>query len=230
MTPLAALFRFLPHQCPLCLSRCDGYLCAACQTGLPRIDIACGVCGLPLTAPDTICGDCLKQEKPYRQTICPLAYRHPVDHLLREFKERRPLVAAHALLPPLLQQLEQRYSDSPWPEVLVPVPMHWSKRVRRGFNQAQVLSYLLTEHIGVPTQPLLRRPQRARNQKGLSRKQRLTNLHRAFTCESDLAGVRVAIIDDVITTCATGMAAADVLADAGADPIDLWALARTPSQ
>lgn len=230
MALLTSLFQLLPHQCPLCLERCNDYLCPSCQGSLPRIAKACPTCALPLAAAANICGDCLKLEKPYRHTLCPLAYRHPVDHLLREFKERRPLVAARALLPPLLQRLDDHYRGHPLPQALVPVPMHWSKRLRRGFNQAQVLSHLLSEHTGVPTRPLLHRSERARNQKGLGRKQRLRNLRHAFACDSELNGLRVAIVDDVITTCATAMAAADTLIAAGAGSIDLWALARTPSK
>lgn len=223
-----ALFRYLPHRCPLCLSPCDRYLCQQCNSRLPQVGHGCQVCALPLKHADSVCGDCLKQPKIYTQTVCPLLYRHPVDHLLRQFKTDKPTIVAHALLPPLLNALAQRYYAQPWPDVLVPVPMHWSKVLIRGFNQAQVLCQMLSQHTGIPHYVLLRRPRRLRNQKALGRKHRLTNLQYAFACETSLSGCHVAVVDDIVTTCATAMAAAKTLRQAGAGQIDIWALARTP--
>lgn len=229
MSFISQLYRYLPHQCPLCLDASDQYLCSACTRGLPLIPAPCYVCGLPLATANTTCGDCLQHLKPYEQTVCPFLYRHPVDILLREFKNRRPLIAAQALLPHLLECLYERYREQPWPELLVPIPMHWSKAFSRGFNQAQVLTQLLGRHTGIESRILLRRPLRLRNQKGLARKQRFANLRRAFVCDTQLNGRHVAIVDDVVTTCATAMAAAETLRQAGAGQIDIWALARTPS-
>lgn len=223
-----AFYRYLPHHCPLCLRPCDHYLCPQCSDQLPQVSNGCRVCALPLEHIDSVCGDCLKHPKMYTQTVCPLLYRHPVDRLLRQFKTDRPTIVAQALLPPLLSSLVQQYHDQPWPDVLVPVPMHWSKTLIRGFNHAHVLCQVLSRHTGIPYQLLLRRPLRLHNQKALPRKHRFTNLKSAFVCETALSGCRVAVIDDIITTCATAMAAAETLRRAGAGRIDIWALARTP--
>lgn len=228
MSFTSLLYRYLPHQCTLCLSTSDQYLCRSCVQSLPLITSACPVCGLPLACSDAICGDCLQHVKPYEQTICPLLYRHPVDTLLREFKSRRPLIAAQALVPHLLDSLHQRYHQQRWPELLVPIPMHWTKALSRGFNQAQVLSHILSRRTGIAEQPLLCRPLRLSNQKSLKRRQRFANLKRAFVCDTQLDGQHVAVIDDVVTTCATAMAAAETLKQAGAGQVDIWALARTP--
>lgn len=222
------LYRYLPHRCPLCLSPCDNYLCISCSQNLPQVAVGCEVCGLPLKDADSICGDCLRYPKAYTQTACPLLYRHPVKHLLQQFKDSRPTIVAKALLPPLILHLDRRYREQPWPEILIPIPMHWSKLLSRGFNQAQVLSQLLSQQTGIPTQTVLQKPLRLQNQKTLQRNERFRNLKLAFVCSTSLAGRRVAVIDDIITTCATAMAAAEALQRAGARQVDIWALARTP--
>jgi ComF family protein len=222
------LFRYLPHQCSLCLSPSNHYLCFACQSALPRINHACRTCGLPLDQNQGACGDCLTHPKPYTHTICSYVYDHPVDYLLKQFKDHRPLVLAQFLLPSLLTQLTEHYRERAWPELLIPIPIHWTKLLRRGFNQAQVLSQQLTQHTSIPTQLLLKRPLRLHDQKALRRQQRLKNLKRAFVCDGNLEGRHVAVIDDVITTCSTVMCATEALQRAGAGQVDVWALARTP--
>lgn len=228
MSFIDSLYRCLPHLCPLCLSPCDHYLCLPCSQNLPQIAVGCEVCGLPLEHADNICGDCLKYPKAYTQTVCPLLYRHPVKHLLQQFKNSRPTIVAQALLPPLIAHLSRRYRGQPWPEILVPIPIHWTKTLSRGFNQAQILSQLLSQHTGIPSQTLLQRPLRLHNQKTLRRSERFRNLKLAFVCSTSLMGRRVAVIDDIVTTCATAMAAAETLQRAGAKQVDIWALARTP--
>lgn len=226
---LRLLYRHLPHQCPMCLTPCNSYICPPCCASLPRLAYACDICALPLAHNAAQCGDCLKQSKPYRRTVCPLLYTYPLQGLLQDFKNQRPLLTLQALLPPLQEQLEQRYSDGDWPHMLIPVPMHWSKTLHRGFNQAQVLAAALSQQNGIACNNVLQRPLRLRNQKTLSRRQRFSNLSRAFHCPNDLSGAHVAVVDDVITTCATAMAAATTLRDAGAKCVDVWAIARTPS-
>lgn len=229
MRLLRLLYRHLPHQCQLCLTPCNSYLCSPCCASLPRITHACDICALPLAHNAAQCGDCLKLAKPYRRTVCPLLYGYPLQRLLQEFKNQRPLLTLQALLPPLLEQLDRRYSSSDWPQMLVPVPMHWSKMLSRGFNQAHVLASALSQQSGIPCRSVLHRPMRLHNQKTLTRRQRFNNLTQAFHCPTDLSGSHVAVVDDVITTCATAMAAATTLQDAGAERVDVWALARTPS-
>lgn len=222
------LYRLLPHLCPLCHSRSRSYLCSGCRGDLPRPGPCCPGCGLP-TPGGHSCGDCLVTPKSYALTLCPLLYRHPVDRLVRQFKEHQPRTIGRALLPLMLENLGRIYSAArPWPQLLVPVPCHWRTRLRRGFNQAHVLADMLGAATGIPVRPLLKRQGTARQQKSLDRKTRFSNLKQAFFCSADLGGERVALIDDVITTGATAELISRCLLKAGAAEVHVWALARTP--
>jgi ComF family protein len=222
------LYKLLPHLCPLCQTRSHSYLCAGCRADLPLIGPRCSICGLP-TPDQNACGECLTSPKPYELTVCPLLYRHPVDHLIGRFKDHQPRALGRALLPFLLENLSRVYGAvTPWPNILVPVPCHWRTRFRRGFNQAHVLADMLAAATGIPVQTPVKRRGGSLPQKTLDRKTRFTNLKSAFYCNTTLNGECVAVIDDVITTGATTELISECLLKAGAGEVHVWALARTP--
>lgn len=97
-------------------------------------------------------------------------------------------------------------------DAVVPVPIHVTRHFERGFNQAEVL----VRRWPCRVEPrLLRRTRRTRPQVGLSMAERLTNLEGAFTaCEVE--GLRILLVDDVVTSGGTVAACADALRRAGA--------------
>lgn len=113
-------------------------------------------------------------------------------------------------------------------DLVLPVPMHWLKRWRRGFNQAELLAKPVARHLGVPLTRNLCRKRRGHVQAGLNHAERLENLKNVFSVSAPgaLAGKRVLLIDDVFTTGATLRAAAGVLREAGALRICAMTLAR----
>lgn len=115
-------------------------------------------------------------------------------------------------------------------DVLVPVPLHWTRRWRRGFNQAELLAETLGRCSGRPWQPALRRRRRGRPQSTLSRERRAAEVRGAFAVAEEasrcLRGRRVGLIDDVVTTGATLAEAARALRRAGAGSVLGFVLAR----
>ncbi len=222
--------RLLPHHCPLCLNRCFDYICQDCIADLTLIPYGCDICGLPLSSKTTHCSDCLIQPKPYTRTVSPLLYAHPVDTLIRQFKSQSPLIIARQLAPFLTPHINTLYNSLNLPDTLIPVPLHWYSKLKRGFNQAHCLADVLSQMTGIDCQPIVRRQHKGLIQKSLGRKQRLTNLRNTFSCTADLHGQHVVIIDDVITTGATAISMSNVLLAAGARRVDVWALARTPQK
>jgi competence protein ComFC len=113
-------------------------------------------------------------------------------------------------------------------DLIVPVPIHWTRRCRRGFNQSE----LLCEAFGrpalvadLPNRPngtpavcygALRRIRATRPQVGLDRERRLRNLSGAFRAHPCVSGMRVLLIDDVLTTGHTAQECAKTLREAGA--------------
>ncbi len=124
------------------------------------------------------------------------------------------------------------------PDLIVPVPLHWWRGYRRGYNQALVLAVPFARATGLPLAPgLLRRPRAGRRQLGLSRRERLRSLESCYRARAragrggragSLAGRKVLLIDDVVTTGATLEACARALLRTGAASVTGCALARTP--
>jgi ComF family protein len=124
------------------------------------------------------------------------------------------------------------------PDLAVPVPLHWWRRLRRGYNQAQLLSRSISVRLDMPlSRGLLRRARHGRRQLGLSRRERQRSLADCYTVkrgrrERDgvgaLRGRRILLVDDVMTTGATLEACARALLRAGATSVVGCVLARTP--
>jgi ComF family protein len=96
-------------------------------------------------------------------------------------------------------------------DVVAPVPIHWSRRCFRGFNQSELLAEAFPQ-----TQLSMLRFRRTRPQVGLSVEQRLENLRGAFRASSDAEGKAVLLVDDVITSGGTARECASALREAGA--------------
>ena len=131
-----------------------------------------------------------------------------------------------ALKPALLQQY--RLQHAKLPDAITFVPMHPAKQRKRGFNPAQLLAEHAAQLLQIPLLPLLQRQQPNKAQVGLNRKQRLKNLHSAFTlADTAIVPASIALVDDVITTGATADALCQLLRRAGARHISLWTIAVT---
>jgi ComF family protein len=114
-------------------------------------------------------------------------------------------------------------------DVIVPMPLHWFKKWQRGFNQSDDLAREIGKKWNVPVRNVIRRKKSTRPQAGLTNAKRRANVSGAFRVPRgrSLAGMRVLLVDDVVTTGATASACARVLKRAGAAHVALLALART---
>lgn len=229
------LDRLLPRYCFGCERLLVGEpapigLCAACFGRLRRSpQPACCGCGRglerPPSLPDYRCGACRASPPAWDRLFTVWRYERPIDRVFQALKYRRLDYLGDALgraaLPWLPVELELA-------DRIVPVPLAVSKRLRRGFNQAELLARPIGRALGVPTVRALRRRAGA-TQSLLSRSDRMRNLEGAFRPGRPLArGSTVLLVDDVITTGATLAAAACALEGAGAARVWALALARTP--
>jgi ComF family protein len=157
-----------------------------------------------------------------------LQYEYPVDHLVRRFKFQGDL-ACGQLLAEVLAQLvlsRMRVSAEYRPDLVIPVPLHFLRRFKRGYNQAELLARILHQRCGIPiAHDRLQRVVNTKAQSGLDRKARRKNLQHAFTCKPVEAG-HVALVDDVLTTGATLQECASVIKKAGARKVSVWVAAR----
>ena len=126
-------------------------------------------------------------------------------------------------------RLAPLFNRSITPDVLVPIPLHRTRYLERGYNQSQMLAQGIQKTLDLPVDPsLLIRPRATTRQTGLGRKDRWDNVKQAFQCVSKLPNTpHILLIDDVFTTGATLIAAAKSLFDAGASCVSLATLAFT---
>jgi ComF family protein len=121
------------------------------------------------------------------------------------------------------------FATLPPADVIVPVPLHWTRGFRRGFNQSERLARGVARATGLPCSPrLLRRVRRGRRQRGLGIKARRGVFAGVFAASPDARGLRVLLVDDVVTTGATLAACAAALMDSGTRSVSGFCVARTP--
>jgi len=207
-------------------------ICEDCYNDLPWIGDACYQCGLPLPYEADHCGECLSAPPSFSHSEIPLLYTYPANRMLHRYKYHRRLAYGRALLQPLLAVLRTHLSVFPGhrPDLLIPCPMHRSRERQRGFNHADDLAERLSVELTIPwSNRALRRIRATEAQVGLDRRRRTKNLRSAFEVCSALPA-RIALVDDVMTTGATARALSSLLLEHGAEDVQIWAIARTPSQ
>jgi len=177
--------------------------------------------GSPAVAPDVVPGALVAWSA--------LNYEYPADRLVALAKFGRRLPVARALG----ELLALRCPELPAPpEAVVPVPLHWRREAWRGFNQAEEIARVLCAAQGWLLRPdLCRRRRPTPAQSGLGAGARRLNLDEAFALRKGarLARFRhVLVVDDVLTTGATGLAVAGLFRSAGVPDVRLWTVARAP--
>jgi ComF family protein len=218
-----------PPQCALC--RQSGQenldLCPGCEADLPLNDNACEHCAEPLPVNHSkvaLCGRCLQQSPAFDACFAPFRYAYPVDRMIQGLKYRHELVYGRILGQLLARHLSRRETR---PELVIPVPLGTARYRERGFNQARELALPVCRALDLTlNSQLIARRRETQEQAALDRKERLTNTQHAFVLTTPLTARHVAIVDDVVTTGSTANEVSKLLRAAGAEWIEVWAVAR----
>jgi ComF family protein len=222
------------QACLLCDEPADGALpiCTNCEADLPWLGGHCQVCALPLPCDGLACGACLKKPPSFTKVEAPWRYAFPIDSLITRFKHQAKWPLGRLLGELLSHHLQHAFDHGlRRPDLLLPVPLANKRQRQRGFNQAALLSQWLSPLLQVPQQTLwLQRIIDTPAQQQLDAATRKRNLRKAFAMapDSQVNGLHVALIDDVLTTGATAESLARLLKSAGAASVDVYCLARTP--
>ena len=206
-------------------------LCADCL--LPpeplHADYACASCRTPFLNPFPLdaegrCALCRAGLRGFDAAYCFGSY----DGLLREWIHLYKYGRIQTLARPLGRLLADAVPREEEFDAIVPVPLHWLRQWRRGFNQSEVLARGLSRNLGIPVISALRRTRSTQVQAGLSNTARRRNVSQAFRARRgiSLAGKRVLLVDDVMTTGSTAAACARALKRAGAARVTLATVAR----
>ncbi len=243
--PWGQFARQLPHALFSLLYPGDCRICARPLLRFSRVPVCeecieavhplapgaqCQRCGLPFenAAPlhrGALCGLCRRGAVEFDWGRGFGVYEGNLRHLIHLFKYggMRPLAR------PLGTRLAAFLAEAGPVDLIVPVPLHGRRQRSRGFNQAELLAAELSRAAGIPMQAALlcrRRP--TESQTGLTHRQRRENVRGAFEVRrpAAVAGKRVALVDDVVTTGATAGACTRALKQAGASRVVVLAMAR----
>ncbi len=213
-----------PRNCPLCkqaLFDFEPCLCTVCQGTLPRANFHLRPFTNELTS-----------------KLQGLMRVHRVMAFLRFTKKGKSQALLHLLKyknkPESGEELGRLYGQTLlqqgfaglW-DVLVAVPLHPLKKARRGYNQSECFARGLSQSLGIPVQELLERRKFTETQTNKSRLERLNNVEQVFVMQEGVhaSGLRILLVDDILTTGATLCSAAQALLEGGAKHVDLATIA-----
>lgn len=183
--------------------------------------------GPGLTAGDDGCGFCPQPMPRFRRLVRLAPYVHPmrgVIHRMKYHSGRR----VPAYLARLLADAVAARCGRDRPDLILAVPMHWTRRLARGFDHALALAEAIGRRLGAPVGDELTRVRNTPPQVHLAASQRAANVRGAFAAadRSTLRGAHVLLVDDVLTTGATCNEAARTLLSAGASRLTVAVLAK----
>jgi ComF family protein len=202
-------------------------ICSACVRTLESVPLhtACLKCKAPLGAAQ-ICGECLKVSWHFKQLEVPFYHNAMAKYLLHHLKFYRQLLFIPKLSDLLIVHL-QDYFKMTRPDVIVPVPLHRWRILRRGFNQAHELAKRLGRAYGIPLRPeLAKKVKHTEAQARLQKSARQKNIHASFKVNLQHNFQHILLLDDVFTTGATINALAHEFKKAGAVRVDVVTLFR----
>lgn len=198
----------------------------------------CGCCGIPFEiaddasrnadSSDFLCGACLQDPKPFSRARSVFAYDDASRDLVLAFKHGDKTHLTVTFSPLLARVGDEILKDA---DLLVPVPLHWMRLIKRRYNQAGLMAQSLSRLCGIPYNGRVLRRNRHTPPQGHKRaRERVENVQGAFSVSSSaelqIAGKNIVLIDDVYTTGATLEACVHTLLRGGAARVDVLTLAR----
>jgi len=223
----------LPTLCLACREPVDGDgVCAGCWAKLSFIGPPyCPRLGIPFVydpGPDLLSMEAIANPPAYARARAAVHYDDVARTLVHALKYQDRTDLAPAMGRWMARAGRELLAEA---DALVPVPLHWRRGWSRRYNQSGALARAIERQSGVRlTSEALRRVRPTQQQIGLSRTERASNVQGAFKVatqrQSDIAGRRVVLVDDVLTSGATVDACARALLRAKAASVDVLVFAR----
>lgn len=183
-------------------------LCSHCRNLLTIPDYPrCPKCGNPMDTILNVCHECLHvPDRPWSQGIAVLPYHGPAGELVKRYKFKKE-TSLIPILAWILAEGWKKYGIG-YPDLLIPIPISYSRYMQRGFNQCELLAEHVSKLLNIPVDStILRKRSRTKHQALLNQKERQKNIRHSFKVSSAkahaLAGKHILLLDDVLTTGAT---------------------------
>jgi len=234
-----ALELVYPRHCAGCgmslhdESDCTEFFCAACLKDLPFISAErCLKCGHQLaqyTKTSPRCPSCEGKSLFFKSATAPFRYEGIARELILQLKLGKQTFFALPMSRYLIEHLETHRLPVAV-DAVVPVPLHWRRALKRGFNQSQLIAEQVAGHFRLPLQNrCLRRKRATPSQTAAGKQQRMENMRGVFAVRKNarIAGKRLLLIDDVLTTGATCAECSRMLIEGGAKAVYVATVART---
>lgn len=214
-----------PRRCPVCgdiVEPSGDLICPSCVFKLsPVRQPTCRKCGKELFSERAeYCFDCSRHERSFESGAALFNYNETAKKSMAaiKYRNKREFLDFYAEM----MTYRFRHTIQNWkPDVLIPVPVHPSRRRKRGFNQAEELARRLSKLLRIPVESrLLVRTRKTAPQRELNPQQRLANLKQAFSVNPGRPiPQRVVLVDDIYTTGSTMEACSRALKAAGVQEI-----------
>ena len=215
-----------PATCAACNTGIErgAAFCEACRESLTPLPPSCSRCAQPTGSFAVTCRRCRIHPLPLDSIVAPWLYGGELATAIKRLKFNSDIAVARDLAPMWAPALAIAIGVHEL-DVIVPIPLHWRRRWQRGFDQNTILLQhaMRVAQLKTPVAFALRRHRHTPEQSRLPAAARQSNLVGAFDVpprfQSAIAGKRVVLLDDVVTTGATMAAAARALRRAGATRI-----------
>ncbi len=219
---------FFPRRCPVCLSVLEPFVlvCESCKKKLHFVrQPFCYRCGKPLLSfEQEYCYDCRRHKKSFERGFAVFLYDKHMQFSMTQFKYHNKREFAKFYISQALYLYQDLFLSLSI-DAIIPVPIHKKKKKERGYNQAELLAFALSDALSIPMLSfVLVRSMYTTPQKELSPRERLENLSHVFQVNSDFESdcrflSTVLLVDDIYTTGATLEACTRVLKQAGVDTV-----------
>jgi len=235
LEPLRAVTSlFYPALCAVChapVTQGD-YVCQDCLGKAQRIVAPfCAKCSEPFPGAiegEFTCSNCAHRSLAFDAAVAAYRSRGVVRFVILQFKYSRQLHLRHPVAKWLLEAMnDARLRDRNF-DCVVPVPLHPARFRERGFNQAELLAKILGQRMNLTLSRPLERTRYTTTQTAFDRNDRMENLRGAFRLRKRIGvrGLRVLLVDDILTTGSTLSECARVLREAGAQSVFAVTAAR----
>lgn len=230
------------YSCNICRFPCQQLICNACLYQLELLaENSCNKCQKPLTANQW--HECPHKNYAFDNFYCNLRYANPIKKLLHllKYQKKRNLAyfLGYLLYHTLYEALDLEETPSGYLitknsyDVIIPMPLHKIRQKERGFNQAEILLYYYlfkTRHVeNIPPvdNKIVKRIRNTKPQALSDHMERQNNLDNAFTLLKPVSGLKILLVDDVVTTGSSMNIIAKLLKQNGASIVDICSLLRT---